>query len=121
MAQQQVVHLPESALVGGGLGGLGGELGVGVDVGAGQVPPDVADVPVAGQQFAEDGLGLAAVGALEVAVLHEGDRCARGTADVVAVRVDGGGQIDDGAGGAERGADLRPGQEQARWPGRPAR
>src|SRR5712691_6420753 len=32
VAQQQVIHRPERALVGGGLGGLGSELGVGVDI-----------------------------------------------------------------------------------------
>ena len=86
--QEQVVHLPEGALVGGGLGGLGGELGVRVDVVERQVAPDVADVAVVGEQFAEGGLGLAAVGAFEVAVLDDGHRGAGRAADVVAGRVD---------------------------------
>ena len=68
------MHLPERALVGGGLGGLGGELGVRVDVVERQVPPDVADVAEVAQELADDRLGLAAVRALEVAVLDEGDR-----------------------------------------------
>ena len=42
--EEQVVHLPERALIGGGLGGLGGELGMRVDVVERQVSPDVADV-----------------------------------------------------------------------------
>ena len=83
-----------------------------VDVVEGQVPPDVPDVAVAGQQFPQDGLGLAAVGALEVAVLHDGDRCPRGAADVVAGRVDGGAEVGDDLGGAEQGADLQPGRQQ---------
>ncbi len=44
VVEQQVVHLPERALRGRGLGGLGRELGVRVDVGQRQVAPDVADV-----------------------------------------------------------------------------
>ena len=48
MAQEQVVHLPEFALVRCGFGGLGGQLGMGVDVVEGEVPPDVTDVAVAG-------------------------------------------------------------------------
>ena len=71
MVEQQVVHLPERALRGGRLGGLGGELGVRVDVGERQVAPDVADVAEVGEQLADDRLGPAAVGALEVAVLDE--------------------------------------------------
>ena len=69
VVEQQVVHLPERALGGRRLGGLGGELGVRVDVGERQVAPDVADVAEVGEQLADDRLGPAAVGALEVAVL----------------------------------------------------
>ena len=50
--EQQVVHLPECALIGGGLGGLGGELGVRVHVGERQMTPYVADVPEVAQQLA---------------------------------------------------------------------
>src|SRR6202034_338552 len=39
MAQEQVVHLPERALGSSGFGGLGGELGVGVDVAQRQGAP----------------------------------------------------------------------------------
>ena len=46
VVEQQVVHRPERALRGRRLGGLGGELGLRVDVGQRQVPPDVADVGV---------------------------------------------------------------------------
>ena len=112
MVEQQVVHLPERALVGGGLGRLGGELRVRVDVVQRQVPPHVPDVAVVGQQFPDDRLGLAAVGALEVAVLDDGDRRAGGPADVVAVRVDRCAEVDDHLGGAEQGADPQPGRQQ---------
>jgi hypothetical protein len=63
------MHRPERALVS---GGLGGELGMGVDVVEREVPPDVPDVAMAGEQFSDGRLGLAAVGALEVAVLDDG-------------------------------------------------
>ena len=44
VGEQGVVHLPEAALGGGGLGGLGGELRVRVHVVERQVAPDVANV-----------------------------------------------------------------------------
>src|SRR5215475_5164018 len=44
VVQQQVVHLPERALPGGCLGGLGRELSVRVHVGQRQVPPHVPDL-----------------------------------------------------------------------------
>ena len=67
--EQQVVHLPERALLGRRLRRLGRQLRVRVDVVQRQVPPHVADVAVLAQQLAHDRLGLAAVRALEVAVL----------------------------------------------------
>ena len=95
MVEQQVVHLPERALRGRRLGRLGGELRVRVHVVERQVPPHVADVAEVGQQLADDRLGLPAVGALEVAVLDHGDRRVLGPADVVALRVDRHGEVDD--------------------------
>ena len=47
-------------------------------------------------------LGLAAVGALEVAVLDHGDRRVLRTADVVALRVDVDGEVDELLGAAEQ-------------------
>ena len=47
--QEQVVHLPERVLVSGGFRGLGGELGVRVDVVQREVAPHVPDVAVAGE------------------------------------------------------------------------
>ena len=104
VAEQQVVHLPELALGGGGLGRLGGHLGARVDVVERQVAPDVAHVVAVGrQQLADHLLGLTAVGALEVAVLEQRHRRVLGTADVVALGVDVLGEIEDVLGGA---ADL---------------
>ena len=70
--EQQVVHLPEDALGRGGLGSLGGQLGLRVDVGQRKVPPDVADVGV-GEERTHDGLRLTAVRTLEVPELDDGD------------------------------------------------
>ena len=99
--EQQIVHLPERALRGGRLGRLGGDLRVRMHVGERQVPPDVAHVAEVGEQLAHDGFGPAAVRALEVAVLDERDRRVVGAADVVALRIDVGGEIDDRLGGAD--------------------
>src|SRR5918996_4388001 len=64
MVEQEVVHLPERALVGGRLRGLGGELGMRVDVGERQVPPDVHAVAELAEELTDDPPRLAAVGAL---------------------------------------------------------
>jgi hypothetical protein len=66
-----------------------------VDVGEREVTPDVADVAEAGEQLPDGGLGPAAVRALEVAVLDDGDRRLHRPADVVAVGVYRRGEIDD--------------------------
>jgi hypothetical protein len=51
-----------AGVVGGwGGGGLGGELGVRVDVVEREVTPHVPDVAVAGEQFPQDGLGMVQV------------------------------------------------------------
>ena len=69
------MHLPELALVGGGLGGLGRQLRVRVDVVQRQVAPHVAQVVAERvEQLADHQLGLAAVRALVVAVLDERHR-----------------------------------------------
>ena len=112
--EQEVVHLPERALVGGRLGGLGGELGVRVDVVERQVPPDVADVAEVAQELADDRLRLAAVGALEVAVLDDRDRRVERPADVVALRIDVDVEVDERLGGAEQGADPQAPRQQRR-------
>ena len=111
--QEQVVHLPERVLVSGGFRGFGGELGVRVDVVQREVAPHVPDVAVASEHVPQDGLGLAAVGALEVAVLHDGDRCPGGAADAVAGRVNGLAEVGDDLSGAEQGADPQPGWQEA--------
>ena len=102
VGEQQVVHLPEAALRRGRLRGLGGQLGVRVHVGERQVAEHEAHVLAeVVEQLAHDRLGLPAVRALEVAVLDERDRRVVGAADVVALRVDGRGQVDDVLGAAD--------------------
>jgi hypothetical protein len=82
------VHRPELALAGRGLGGLGRELRVRVHVGERQVPPDVAQVTVVGQQLSDHRFGLAAVRTFEVAVFHERDRRLVRAAHMVALGID---------------------------------
>ena len=116
VAQQQVVHGPEGALPGGGLRGLGGELGVRVDIVQREVAPDVTHVTVPGQQFPQHRLGLPAVGAFEVAVLDDGDDRLVRAADVVAARVDGSPQVDERLGGSQQGTDLQPAKTSSNAP-----
>jgi hypothetical protein len=51
---------------------------------SGRAPPDVPEVAEVGEQCPYDGLGLASVGTLEVAVLHQGHLRIHRAADVVA-------------------------------------
>ena len=93
------MHLPEPALRRRGLGGLGGELGVLVHVDQREVAEHEPQVVAErAHQLADDRLGLAAVGALEVAVLDERDRGVERAADVVEVGVDVVGEVEDGRG-----------------------
>ncbi len=108
------MHLPEGALCGGGFGGFGGHLGVRVDVGQRQVSPDVADVDEVAEQLADDGLGLSAVGALEIAVLDDRHRRFDRAADVVTLRVDLPVEVDEWLSGSDQGADPRAPGEQGR-------
>src|SRR6266498_1724424 len=114
--KEQVMHFPERALHGRRLGSLRGELGVRVDVVEREMPPCVAQVAEVGEQFAHDRFRLAAVGALEIAVLNDGDRRFLGSAQVVAGRVDGYGKIDDYLGCPEQRADPQPLGEQRGYP-----
>ena len=116
VGEEQVVHLPERALVGGGLARLGRELGGQVDVVQGQVAPDVLQVAGAGEELADDGLGLPAERALEVAVLDDRDRGLVGAAGVVAFRIDVEVEVGERLGAARERADP----QQARQPGRRA-
>ena len=116
VGEEQVVHLPERALIGSGLAGLGCELRAQVDVVQGQVAPDVLQIAGAGEQLADDGLGLATEGALEVAVLDDRDRRVVGAAGVVTLRIDIEVEIGERLGAACEGADPQP----ARQPGRGA-
>src|SRR5690349_9364904 len=73
--EQPVVHLPERALRTGGLGRLGGVLGLGVDLRQREVAEDKpqprAELLL---HFLHDRVGVTAVRALEIAVLHHGER-----------------------------------------------
>ena len=89
MVEEKLPHLPELALCPGGLGRLGGEPRVRVDVLERQVAPDVPEVAGLGEQFADDRLRPPAVRALEVAVLEKRHRSVVGAAHVVVLGIDG--------------------------------
>ena len=116
VAEQEVVHLPEGPLLGGGLGRFRGELRARVDVGERQMAPDVADVAELAQKLAHDRLGPTAVGALEVAVLDDCDDAVHRPANVVALRIDVDVEVDEQLRGSEQGADSRALREQRRNP-----
>src|SRR5256885_462556 len=83
-----------------GLPARAGELRVRVDIGQRQMAKDVAQVAAEVlQELAHDRLGPAAVRALEVAVLDEGDGRVVGAADVVTLGIDRRGEVDDRLGG----------------------
>ena len=99
------MQLPERALLGGGLGRLGGLLRMRVHVVQRQVPPHVADVVAeVGEELANDGLGLPAVGALEVAVLDQGHERVARPAHVVALGIDRHRQVDERIGRSDQRA-----------------
>ena len=102
--QQLIMHRPERALAGRGLGTLGGQQRVRVHVGERQVPPHVPQVTIVGQQLADHRLGQAAERALVVAVFHQRDQRLVRTAHVIALGINRHRQVDDGLGGAEQGA-----------------
>ena len=114
--EQQVVHLPEPALIGSRFRCFGGELRLRVNVVQRQMAPDVTDVAVIGQEFTHDRLGLTAVRALEIAVLDDGHGRLARAADVVVVGIDGCGEVDDRLGGAEQGAGAHRLRQQQRDP-----
>jgi hypothetical protein len=84
MLQRRSCIGPERALPVSRLGRLGTQRCVRVRVGQRQVPPDVPEVAEVGDKRPYDGLALAAVEALKVAVLHQGHLRIRPAADVVA-------------------------------------
>jgi CorA-like Mg2+ transporter protein len=112
---EEVAHLPERSLVGGRLR-LRGELRVGVDVVERQVPPHIGDVAELTEQLTDDRLRLAAVRALEIAVLGDRDRRINWPTDVVALRVDLDVQVDERLARSEQGADARAPRQQRRRP-----
>jgi Alpha amylase, catalytic domain len=119
--QQLIMHRPERALAGRGLGTLGGQQRVRVHVGQRQVPPHVPQVTVAGQQLPDHRFGLAAVRALVVAVFDQRDQRLVSAAHVIALGIDRDCQVDDGLGGAKQGAcPQRFGQHRGDPEDRPA-
>ena len=76
--------------------------------------PDVLQVAVAGEQLADDGLGLAAEGALEVAVLDDRDRRVVRAAGVVALGIDVEVEIGERLGAACERADPQPARQPCR-------
>ena len=60
-----------------------------------QVAPDVANITEVAQELSDERFGLSAVGAFEVAVLDDRDGRFYGPADVVALCVDLGVEIDE--------------------------
>ena len=119
VGEEPVVHLPEAALRGRGLGRLGGELGPRVDVRERQVAHDVAQVvaePPA-QRRAQAG-GARAEGALEVQELHQGERRVDRPPDVVVRgvhrRVEDGGPEHAALGARPDGDDLEDAPPQQR-------
>jgi hypothetical protein len=111
--EQQVVHLPERALIGGGLRGQRRQLGVRMHVCKRQVPPHVADVREVAEQLADDGFRPPAVRALEVAVLDHGYRRVVRSADVVRLGVDRELKVEERLCAAEQRGSATPGRQQA--------
>ena len=98
--EEPVVHLPERALLAGGLGRLGCLLCVLVDVDEREMTEHVSEFsPRRREELTDDGFGLPAIRALEIAVLDQRHGRVGGAADVIALRVDGIGEIDDGSDG----------------------
>jgi hypothetical protein len=77
-----------------------------------QVPPDVADVAEVAKQLAHGRLRLAAVGALEIAVLDQRDRRVNRSPDVIALGIDIEVQVGDRLGLAEEDAYARPARQE---------
>src|SRR4051794_9114889 len=73
--EQRIVHLPESVVGGGELGGLGRSLGAGVDLAQREISEDEreasTEMPL---HLFNDRIGAAAVRALVVAVFYERNR-----------------------------------------------
>src|SRR4051794_25600423 len=102
--EEEVVHLPERPLFGGGLAPFGGLTGVRVDVVERQVAPDIGEVGKFAQQFPDHRFGSAAVRAFEVAVLHHGHGRVDGAPDVVDLGIYRLGEVDQVDPGTEHGA-----------------
>jgi hypothetical protein len=85
VGEEAIVHLPEPALGAGGLGRLGRGAGAGMEVHHRHVAEGEAKaIAVATEQLAHDRIGVAAVRALEVAVLDQRHERSRPAAQVIA-------------------------------------
>jgi hypothetical protein len=80
------------------------------------VPPNVRDVAELAEELTDDRLRLAAVGALEIAVLDDRDRRLDRSAHVVALRIDLDVKIRDRFVRSEQGGDPQPAGEERRRP-----
>ena len=114
------MHLPERALGGGGLGRLGGELGVRVDVVERQVAPDVAQVVAEVESSSSRITGSAWPQYGHSKSPYSTQRHGRvvGAADVVALGVDVLGEVEQVVGGAARSGARAPRRAAARSRGR---
>ena len=91
--EQRVVHLPEFVLHRGGFGQLRCRLGVNVDVNEGQVTKNESNVfAKCAKEFFHDGVRLATIWTLVVAILHQSDRRIVGTSRVI-IRSHGNGEL----------------------------
>jgi hypothetical protein len=91
--EEAIVHLPEASLHAGGLGRLRGRRGLRVKLRHREVAEHESEpVAEALEQVQHDRVGLATVGALEVAVLDQRHRGIRPPAHVIARDVDGRGE-----------------------------
>ena len=85
MPEQQIVHFPELSLSGGGLGGLGGEAGLGMEFGQRKVPEtELQLLTVSGDDLLHDRMGAPAMRALIVAVFDQYQAHLRRAEDVIA-------------------------------------
>ncbi len=74
--------------------------------------PHVADVSEVAEELPDHRLGLAAVRALEVAVLHHGDGGLDRAPDVVALRIDVDVEVDERLGGAQQRSEAKTPRKQ---------
>lgn len=82
MSQERLVHRPERILLRGRLGCFGGEVGAGVQLGVGEVPPDQPDPFEPADEAFDRHPRCRAVATAKVAELDQRDSCVSGAEDV---------------------------------------